>query len=233
MIYLGIMFDVILVLIVVVFIITSAKRGFLLSLLDLGAYIISLLVAMFSSKYLARLIFNLFIKNPVQTRVEDGLKAAAGKTLQEQTETIVSKIPKFIVDVWSDTGSAISKEIESHGNSSAAYITDKIIEPVVNGLIGAILFFIIFFVVLVFTKWLARIISKVLKLPVAKQINMTLGGVFGFFKGSIAVLCILAVFSFVNSSFPLIQRETIATSYITDPLIKNNPVSKTISNIFE
>ena len=229
----GILIDFLVLSVVVFFIILSVKKGFVLTVLDLLSYIISLVAASLLSKYLAKLIFDLFIKDPMTTRVQEGLTAAANQTAAEQVTAVMQKIPLFILDVWGDSTAKISETINAQGATAAAAVTEKIIAPAVNALIGAVLFAVLFFAVLFFTKWISRLIAKTFKLPMIRQLNMFLGGVLGVIKGSIVALCLLAVFSLINPSFHIIQAATLEQTYITKHVIKHNPIARTISNIFD
>jgi len=229
----GILLDAAVILIVVFFVIISAKKGFVLTFLDLCSYIISLVASMLLSKYLATLIFNMFIKDPMTKRVEAGLTEAASNIASDQAVLVAQKIPNFIVSVFSDVNSEIAKAINSHGNQAASQIINKVIAPVITALISVVIFFILFTVLLIFLKWVSRKISMAFKLPMVRQINSTLGGILGFFKGVVIVLLLMAVFAPVNKAFTFIQDDTIKMSIFAKHIYYNNPVEKSIGGIFD
>jgi len=107
------------------------------------------------------------------------------------------------------------------GNSSPKWLR----EPIASKMLAVVILFILFEVLI---QLVASLLNFIFRLPVLKQINALLGGIFGFCKGAVIVLLLCAVLrvSLPTNIFPAIRQpmQKVAFSRIYQTVYGHNPV---------
>ena len=104
-------------------------------------------------------------------------------------------------------------------------ISDKIISPVIIGILQLVCFIIIFLIVRLLLGLVTNIVCKFVDIPALKNVNKALGGVFGFVKGLFIIVSIAVALNNVVQmmDFDNVITNTIENSFICDIInsIKN------------
>lgn len=178
----GIIVDLIIIAVVLLFIFLGYKKGLTGSLIKLLSFIIAIVVAFVLYKPVA----NAVIENTV---IDDNIRTTLRATLgvEDKTENTEENVPSTIMD-------NINKEIENATDEVKANVIDQTTITIVN--IGSgIVIFLAVRVILVLISLFAKILTD---LPVIKQVDKLGGLAYGAIEGIVIVYAVLAVISLTS-----------------------------------
>lgn len=213
--------DSALAVIVVIFAVVSAKRGFVSSLIGLAGIFLSMTIAFYGSIYISDFVFDKFVGKNISQNIIKSYNTAT----DEITDKI--KIPEYIgvysekmnIDIKSDLNSAIEKG----GENAAPAVVKNIIKPAVLPFIRAAALIALFFICCFIFSALARLTRGIRKIPLVGGLNSTLGAILGAAKGVIVVFLVCfalsAILSFFRDGFWIFTAKTLDKSYIYNFII--------------
>lgn len=203
----GIIVDLIIIAVVLLFIFLGYKKGLTGSLIKLLSFIIAIVVAFVLYKPVA----NAVIENTV---IDDNIRTTLSATLgvENKTENTEENVPSTIMD-------NINKEIENATDEVKANVIDHTTITIVN--IGSgIVIFLAVRVILVIISLFAKILTD---LPVIKQVDKLGGLAYGAIEGIFIVYAVLAVISLTSVIWANNAVVTaIAKSSLGEMLYNNN-----------
>lgn len=203
----GIIVDLIIIAVVLLFIFLGYKKGLTGSLIKLLSFIIAIVVAFVLYKPVA----NAVVENTV---IDDNIRATLSATLgvEDKTENTEENVPSTIMD-------NINKEIENATDEVKANVIDHTTITIVN--IGSgIVIFLAVRVILVLISLFAKILTD---LPVIKQVDKLGGLAYGAIEGIFIVYAVLAVISLTSVIWANNAVVTaIAKSSLGEMLYNNN-----------
>ena len=203
----GIIVDLIIIAVVLLFIFLGYKKGLTGSLIKLLSFIIAIVVAFVLYKPVA----NAVIENTV---IDDNIRTTLKATLgvEYKTENTEENVPSTIMD-------NINKEIENATDEVKANVIDQTTITIVN--IGSgIVIFLAVRVILVLISLFAKILTD---LPVIKQVDRLGGLAYGAIEGIVIVYAVLAVISLTSVIWANNAVVTaIAKSSLGEMLYNNN-----------
>jgi len=203
----GIIVDLIIIAVVLLFIFLGYKKGLTGSLIKLLSFIIAIVVAFVLYKPVA----NAVIENTV---IDDNIRTTLRATLgvEDKTENTEENVPSTIMD-------NINKEIENATDEVKANVIDHTTITIVN--IGSgIVIFLAVRVILVLISLFAKILTD---LPVIKQVDKLGGLAYGAIEGIVIVYAVLAVISLTSVIWANNAVVTaIAKSSLGEMLYNNN-----------
>ena len=203
----GIIVDLIIIAVVLLFIFLGYKKGLTGSLIKLLSFIIAIVVAFVLYKPVA----NAVIENTV---IDDNIRTTLRATLgvEDKTENTEENVPSTIMD-------NINKEIENATDEVKANVIDHTTITIVN--IGSgIVIFLAVRVILVLISLFAKILTD---LPVIKQVDKLGGLAYGALEGIVIVYAVLAVISLTSVIWANNAVVTaIAKSSLGEMLYNNN-----------
>ena len=203
----GIIVDLIIIAVVLLFIFLGYKKGLTGSLIKLLSFIIAIVVAFVLYKPVA----NAVIENTV---IDDNIRTTLSATLgvENKTENTEENVPSTIMD-------NINKEIENATDEVKANVIDHTTITIVN--IGSVIvIFLSVRVILVLINLFAKILTD---LPVIKQVDKLGGLAYGAIEGIFIVYAVLAVISLTSVIWANNAVVTaIAKSSLGEMLYNNN-----------
>ena len=203
----GIIVDLIIIAVVLLFIFLGYKKGLTGSLIKLLSFIIAIVVAFVLYKPVA----NAVIENTV---IDDNIRTTLRATLgvEDKTENTEENVPSTIMD-------NINQEIENATDEVKANVIDQTTITIVN--IGSgIVIFLAVRVILVIISLFAKILTD---LPVIKQVDKLGGLAYGAIEGIVIVYAVLAVISLTSVIWANNAVVTaIAKSSLGEMLYNNN-----------
>ena len=220
--------DGIIVLIVLLFVFLSAKKGFVRTLIEVVGFIAAIVIAFTISSPIANVTYDKLIQpsvvKTVQSVASDGVTDATSAV-----DAVWIKMPEFITessffDLSKESITATVKESVANDSIQLAQnISDSFVKPIVTKLISILLSVIL---VIVF-KIVAKFINKIFTFSVIGTINKTLGGILGIVKGTavaiIFCLVISLILSFTKNGFLIFTYDAINSSYIFKFLMGFSP----------
>ena len=203
----GIIVDLIIIAVVLLFIFLGYKKGLTGSLIKLLSFIIAIVVAFVLYKPVA----NAVIENTV---IDDNIRTTLRATLgvEDKTKNTEENVPSTIMD-------NINKEIENATDEVKENVIDQTTITIVN--IGSgIVIFLAVRVILVLISLFAKILTD---LPVIKQVDKLGGLAYGAIEGIVIVYAVLAVISLTSVIWANNAVVTaIAKSSLGEMLYNNN-----------
>ena len=203
----GIIVDLIIIAVVLLFIFLGYKKGLIGSLIKLLSFIIAIVVAFVLYKPVA----NAVIENTI---IDDNIRTTLSATLgvENKTENTEENVTSTIMD-------NINKEIENATDEVKASVIDHTTITIVN--IGSgIVIFLAVRVILVLISLFAKILTD---LPVIKQVDKLGGLAYGAIEGIVIVYAVLAVISLTSVIWANNAVVTaIAKSSLGEMLYNNN-----------
>ncbi len=214
--------DGILVVACVIIIVTSAKRGFVKTVLSLVSSIAAFLVAVTFSPALADMINAKFILPAISGNIEGTVSSLTDGTSEGLAE-LFTKMPDTLREILTRYGlgdSAVSDIAASaaSGESGIADVSGKIASPVATAISYAVAFLLLFVAAIIVLKLLVFIIDKIFKLPGLKTVNTLAGIVLGVI---ISVIFIFA-YSFVAAKL------TVALGSLSPNLFGQDTLDSTV-----
>ena len=223
--------DAVLVIIVLVSTAWGLKKGFMKSLLGFIGYVIALLVALGISNWLAAFVYDSFLREVFIQRISSVLADGAASTAAEQAEKLLEALPGFVANALVNQGmTAASLESSLAGSATAiAPRVADIISPVVINLMRIIFIIVLFSALLFLVRILVKAVGAVFRLPVLRQLDSLLGGVFGLLSGFVFVLLLAAI---LGLAIPMMKEDAalawqtgIQESHVMKLAEEYNPLS--------
>lgn len=216
--------DITVLIIILAFTIIGVKNGFLYSVYNLLAYIVSVIFAIkfypILSGMLQQTVIYKNVKASVVNGITNGQAANASTPGVNPAQSIVDslKLPDFLKNYLSQNLKT-SGVLDDTRNKIIDYLGSEIAGLVIN-ILSLILIYLIIRIAMMFIKVIIKTISR---LPVFKQLDKTGGLVLGAIEGILAVyiLCALLI---LFSAFPKFAQtiDRIEESRIASYFYQNN-----------
>lgn len=225
--YLGIFIDLLFCLIVLLFIVRTAKKGFALSLFNIiaffGAFILSAIIA----KNLSGYIFNAFFEESVIEKINSSATSFFTNSTTEEITNFVSTEFPLLFNFSEISGLGINSEaIGNVSSATASFISKNIIEPIFVSLISLFVYIISLVVCIPVLRFIAKRLAKVFTVSLVGKINSVLGGFLGVVKGIIVVFIICAATVmvmglFLDSESPLFYgiQNSFIVNFVSDVIL--------------
>lgn len=228
----SIILDLLIILVFLTFIILGGKNGLVRSLISFLFIFASLIMSIYLSSNLSNSVYNNFIRQGVIEQIE--LSISSGNV---NFGSLSATIPSFIYNSLSYYG--ITPENINHiinnGKGDISNELERLVSPVFIELICIALSVIFFLIFSLLSGIASRYCSKIFKIPVLKQINTTLGALFGMFKGyivvTIIVFCIKTVGQVTYKNLSLFLYDNIESTIIFKYMYTNNLICNLLSEI--
>ncbi len=232
--------DLIVIAIVVLNIIFSAKRGFIRTAIELVGFGLSIYLAFLVGGLVANGVYDTMIEPAIVNSVVEQAGETATDNVNDIVSTVFENIPKSAKltaeNLLGITEESIKESIDSATLTASGdtrqlvlKVTDTVARPIVVPLIKTLVAFIVFVILLFVVKILARIVNRAFSLPIIGGLNRTLGGVLGLAKGLIiaAVVCILlsTIVAMTTSGFLFFTVDNVAKTTLFKWLSGFSPIS--------
>ena len=218
--------DIIAIVILLIFAVISAKKGFVKSVFGFLITIASLAIAVFCANMVVEATGGLFgLQETIHSGIIDLLSGIEGFDQDISAAGLAAdlegKFPTFVIDmILEEYG--VDAPI---GTTIAMQIAPPITEFVMF-IIGAIALFIVCKLVLTIVK--AMLVALIENLALVNALDKILGFVLGALQGALIVCVLLLVISFIPNDIIGGVVNLIDTSMIVGPLYHNNPLGNII-----
>lgn len=235
----SIILDVILLTVFAAFVFVAAKKGFMLSLLELVAVIAALALSYQFSPVVAQSAYDSVVEKSlietVELQIEENLNISSSTA---QAEMILEVIPNFMVSYASSVGidledvkTKITSETFSAENL-ATELVSKVAQPIVVAALTVLFFLLISAVLMFVLKWVAQLLAKIFKLPLIGTVNKVLGGVLGACKGVMVIIFISTILQVLFAGGESEISKAVNGSYVVSLLDNINPFVQSLTEIF-
>lgn len=215
----GVIVDLIIIAIVLLFIIVGYKKGLTGSLIKLLSFAIAVVLALILYKPVANTIIQ-------RTQIDENLENAIITTFRSQENNQIkqekkqSNMPETIVNNINTQIDEATAEAKNAIVENTAMKTTKTIINIGSGILIYIIVRFILFIISIFAK-------QITKLPIIKQMNKTGGIIYGILEGMVIVYILLSIISLLSVIWnDNIIIQAITKSTIGDMLYNNNIILK-------
>ncbi len=208
--------DAVLLVIIVLCIIRSAKKGFVRSLIETIGLIVALVLAASCGNFVAQTVYDNTVRPTVSSAIEESFTDAGNNALDQ--------LPSFIKN--SIDNSQITLALDETASDAAMRITDTVVKPIAYNLINSLATVIIFIVLAIVVRFVASFINARFTGLIFGTANKLLGGCIGAVKGVAVAIVVCYVASFLIS----IMGNEIG--FITSSDISNSYFARTIFTVF-
>lgn len=212
---LSIILDLIVVAIIVIFALISAKRGFVRTLIELVGFVLVIILANSISTPLANLTYDKAVEPAIIKSVES-MQLESGNIEADALPAIIQNV--MGEDVIADFQQKLTQNINSGINTAVTNASQTVVKPLVTNILSMIYVITISVVLLFVVGILANLINKLFSFSVVGRVNSSLGAVLGAVKGIIIsmVVCTLIalIVSLTENGFLIFTEDAINNSYI-------------------
>lgn len=222
--------DAIIVAIIVLSVIITAKKGFVKTVFRIVGLVCAIVLSFTLSGKVSSFIYEKTVEPALCKTIEATINKNSGSQIAELSEKIVENLPFFIKNnIDSIDSSALS---EDSGESSAAQIAksfcDKVIKAPAMSFTKIIVTVVLLALLTVAFMFLANLLNKLFSFSIVGKLNRTLGGVLGLISGCTAALVFIlaaVLLSSLTGGFLCFKKEYIEASYIFNTVLKYLPFS--------
>lgn len=209
-------FDAILLIFFILFVVSGARNGFIRTVLGLLRGIVSFLAAIFVGNYLANLLF----ENVVRERLVNNFSEVLSEKGSREAALLWDRVPRLYRMISENSGmtrSGFEEAVKATAKDVAEGGAD-VLRPAAVLLMTFILAVVLFILFFVLMGILIRLVDKIFKLPVLSEVNHLMGAIAGAAGGlaAIFILCFLAenAAALLPVSAASFLARSLETSYI-------------------
>ncbi len=208
--------DAVILLIIVLCIIRSARKGFVRSLVEAIGLIVALLLATSCANYVAQTIYDNTVRPAVSSTIEKSFTDAGSKAFEQLPSSFKQALDAADINV----------EINETVGDAALRITDTVVKPIACNLINSVATILIFIILSIAVRYIASFINARFTGFIFGTANKLLGGSLGVVKGVAISVVLCYVVSF------LISVMGNDLSFLTVSDISNSYFARTIFAVF-
>lgn len=216
--------DALLIIICVVTVFVSVKRGFVKTVLSLLSSVAAIFISVAFTPMVSSFIYDKFMLSAITNGIYDTVKSLAGNGTSEGISNMFETMPEALANLLerynvgedainSMTDSAIS------GSADIQSICETIASPIATTISNALAFIACFIVAIIVLKILVSIIDAIFKLPVLNSINRTAGLILGLVLAVVVIFVYSVAVTYLVTSLGAISPEFFGEKVINDTVI--------------
>ena len=226
----NIMLDLVILCVFVLFTVIGIRRGLVKSA---AHFLGSILAAFFASALggaIANFAFNTLFRDALVKRISESLSSMGTGSMFSAIENVLSSLPDFIVRALQQAGinsNTLAAAVADRSSQAAELITDAL-SPVFVSFLKVLAVIVLFALFMILVRVLADMVAGVFRLPMLRQLNGTLGGLFGFL---LALVSVWIAVSAIQVFTPMLAAEAQADvelvlnrSVLAGWIIRMNPL---------
>ena len=208
--------DLILIGIIVIIALVSAKQGFVRVAVEVVGFVAAVLVAFSVSTPLAEVTYVKLVEPAIVNSA--GVDAEEGTT--QTVDAVWESLPPIVTEYAQNFGitkesleESISVGVENNAQTILTDVSQNVIKPLVTGFLKTVYAVLLIILLLFVVKILARVLNKAFSFSIVGKLNSVLGGVLGIVKGIVIVLilceAVLLIISFTENGIWILNNENI------------------------
>lgn len=185
--------DIIIIAIFALLFIIDFKRGIAITILNIAGVALTGFLAYHISNFLASWVYTAFVQQTLTTNLQQmidtqGINAAIANSFSALPNWAMGMIG-FFLSLFGTDASIYTNDFQIPNQAAATVSTsvEKLIQPIVTGFFQMVIGAVISIIIFILIKLLVNKLAKVFRIPVVKQVNQFLGGVFGLAEAAILV----------------------------------------------
>lgn len=227
----GYILDGIILLICLLCVMVGVKRGFIHSAVRFLGSIVAALLASAMGGVLAQWLFDTMFRGAIVEKINSSLQSLGADNAAAAANQILASLPDFLVRALEEAGvtlETVSHAINTQTGQAAGMVVDYL-SPVFVNFLKVLAVIVLFFLFMTLVRLLASLVSDLLRLPILKELDGLLGGIFGFLLALVSVWVVVAG---INVFMPMLDpaarfqiNTVLDNSILTGVLVNMNPLS--------
>lgn len=222
----SIVLDAVALIIILVVAFITMKRGFVKSIIGLASLVLTLLIVSVCSKPVATFVYDSIIDKSIQNSIVKQLDENDQKN-NDAVNSVWNSLPKFLTNAAQNSGvttDSIGSIIKSNDDNAviAQNFSQNVVRPSAISILTFSVNIILFIVLTILFRLLSKVICKLFKAPVLKQVNKALGLVLGVLKGiviaSLVCVAVSYIVSFSKNDYVFLNSEVIKNTIVFSKL---------------
>ncbi len=225
--------DVSIVVVFLIFLFIGFKSGIMNAFLSFVGTVFSALFSIYVAGKISDWIYFDLIAPSFMKKIE---------TLISQNSlsanSVLEKFPRLLINFLPDYGItpfSLNHIIDNNAKSEIPLKISELLAPTVINILKSWFTVLLFIIFVVLTKVISKFIVRLFKSSVIKKANTLLGGIFGLFKGYVAIVicmcCLKNLLPFVQNVPEVFSDESISNTLVFKELYYNNPIGELFKNI--
>ena len=233
--------DIILIVIAIFVIVSSARKGFVASFLDAFSVIISAFVSYKFTPAVADTLYQFCIRDLVRTEFRQALDdMSKNLSVGEKISGMIQSLPETAVKLAGSMGIDVNNFSSSLFSSAATteealinQVVDTIAYDIMISLTKIVVFIVLFIAASLLVRFISSFLSDILgKLPVIGGIDTVLGGALGIVKAAVIIFAgSILLYIIVQTAEPGSPLESIRASVIYGFMDQYNPIIDIIKGV--
>ncbi len=226
--------DIVLIAVVVVMVVLSAKKGFVASCLDALSLAISGIASYKLCEPAAKYAYDLFIGNLVKTEFRQALDdMSTSLSVKDKVAGMLNALPETAIKLMESKGmnienlsGSVSSSLASNEEALIETVATTVGETIMLSFLNVVFFIILFILLTIVVRLVSNFFSNNLeKVPVVGSLDTLLGSVLGLIKALVVIVALnVLLYIIVSTAEPGSSLEAIETSQIYLFLTENNPI---------
>ena len=205
----NIMLDLVLLCVFLLFIFIGIRRGFVKS----AAHCLGSILAAFFASALggaaAKWVFDVMFRDALVERIGSSIASLGTGSTSAAVNGLLSSLPDFIVRALAEAGitaNSLEGVVSTRSGEAAELIADSL-APVFIGFLKVLAVIVLFCLFMIVVRVLADMVAGLFRLPLLRQLNGALGGLFGFL---LALVSVWILVSALQVFLPMLETEAQA-----------------------
>lgn len=193
--------DIIIIAIFALLFMIDFKRGIAITILNIAGVALTGFIAYHISAFLASWVYTAFVQQTLITNLQQmidtqGINAAIANSFSALPDWAMGMMGFFLSLFGTDASIYTNDfQIPNQTATTVSVSVEQLIQPIITGFFQMVIGAVISIVVFILIKLLVNKLAKVFKIPVVKQVNQLLGGVFGLAEAAILVFFVVNIYS--------------------------------------
>lgn len=193
--------DIIIIAIFVLLFMIDFKRGIAITILNIAGVALTGFLAYHISAFLASWVYTAFVQQTLITNLQQmidtqGINAAIANSFSALPDWAMGMMGFFLSLFGTDASIYTNDfQIPNQTATTVSVSVEQLIQPIITGFFQMVIGAVISIIVFILIKLLVNKLAKVFKIPVVKQVNQLLGGVFGLAEAAILVFFVVNIYS--------------------------------------
>ncbi len=193
--------DIIIIAIFALLFMIDFKRGIAITILNIAGVALTGFLAYHISAFLASWVYTAFVQQTLITNLQQmidtqGINAAIANSFSALPDWAMGMMGFFLSLFGTDASIYTNDfQIPNQTATTVSVSVEQLIQPIITGFFQMVIGVVISIIVFILIKLLVNKLAKVFKIPVVKQVNQLLGGVFGLAEAAILVFFVVNIYS--------------------------------------
>lgn len=212
------------------FTVVGARRGFIRSAAHFLGSVIAAFLASVLGGAAAQWVFDTLFRQALVEKIGESIASLGVQDVSAMMEGVLSSLPDFIVRALEEAGvtaSVLEGTLATKSGEAAELVADSL-APVFVGFLKVLAVIVLFLLFMMLVRVLADLLGKMFRLPILRQFDGLLGGVFGFL---LALVILWVLVSAAQVFLPMLASDArvavqgaLDRSVIAGFMVKSDPL---------